>query len=113
MVPWVEHTPLKLVGGVPGQVIPTPVATGGLQIDSWSTINRWSFYQISECQATLNKRIMPTENLLATVLVIPKHCKTVLAACSASCLALWLGARKRFTHGVTTDSPPTQHLKRK
>jgi len=34
MVPWVEHTPLKLVGGVPGQVIPTPVATGGLQIDS-------------------------------------------------------------------------------
>jgi len=31
---------------------------GGLapQTELWNTINRWSFYQISECQAPLNKR---------------------------------------------------------
>ena len=29
------------------------------QIELWSIINRWSFFQISECQATLNKRKAP------------------------------------------------------
>ena len=29
------------------------------QIELWSTVNRWSFYQVSECQATLNRRKAP------------------------------------------------------
>ena len=32
------------------------------QIESWSTINPWSFYQISECRVPLNKRKAPSLN---------------------------------------------------
>ena len=37
----------------PKQISKTP------QIELWSTINRWSFYQISECEAPLNRRKAP------------------------------------------------------
>jgi len=43
----------------------TPNKAPSPQIELWSTMTWWSFYQISECQAPLNKRKAPIENFLA------------------------------------------------
>ena len=59
----------------------SPVATGGFcglsplnkapsppQIETWNTINQWSFCQFLECQSPRTNAKPPTENFLATVL---------------------------------------------
>ena len=53
-----RETVLSPRGGFVG-LAPTNKAPGHPQIELWSTINRWSFYNISECQDPLIRRKAP------------------------------------------------------
>ena len=46
-------------GAFVGLAPPSKQSPKPSQIELWSTIDRWSFYQISECQAPMNRRKAP------------------------------------------------------
>ena len=84
------QSPRVVCGGLshPKQISKPP------QIETWNTINQWIFCQFLECQAPPQQSKSPTENFLATVLVIVIYTivclredkrGTCLGMCKVSC----------------------------